>query len=123
LEGRCARDDSAGGNEHDVWAGSAGYVGGNAESSGEGGGEVVAGIDASLYFNTSRADCTMAAPLQGAAIFSSQSEMVVVEALEQRTHFAATPLSAYYPLAAGSQWVYHIVDDGQRQQCGRPTAT
>jgi len=57
----------------------------------------------------------MAAPLQGAAIFSSQSEMVAVEALEQRTHFAATPLSAYYPLAAGSQWVYHIVDDGQRR--------
>ncbi|HEV8292787.1 MAG TPA: hypothetical protein VGP94_12725, partial [Tepidisphaeraceae bacterium] len=28
---------------------------------------------------------------------------------------AATPLSAYYPLFRGSQWVYNVVDDGKRR--------
>ena len=41
--------------------------------------------------------------------------MFVVEELEQRRHLAGTPLSAYYPLVAGSQWVYNIVDDGKRR--------
>src|SRR4029078_7211946 len=53
--------------------------------------------------------------LRGAAIFLSQAKTFVVEELEQRTHLAATPLSAYYPLNRGSQWVYNIVDDGKRR--------
>jgi hypothetical protein len=49
----------------------------------------------------------MAAPQQGAAIFSSQSTPCVAEALEQRAHLAVTPLSAYWPLKPGWRWVYN----------------
>jgi len=49
---------------------------------------------------------------RGAAIFSSQSE-IVLEALERRTHLAATPFSAYWPLKVGTEWVYNQVDDGK----------
>ena len=36
-----------------------------------------------------------------------------LEGLEQRTHLAAAPLSAFYPLIPGSTWSYDIVDDGK----------
>ncbi len=57
--------------------------------------------------------CTWYFSDEGATIFSSQTENVVVEALEARTHLAATPLSAYYPLKPGWEWIYNEVNDGK----------
>jgi hypothetical protein len=37
-----------------------------------------------------------------------------VESLEQRTHLAVSPFSAYMPLVHGAKWVYEEVDDGKR---------
>jgi hypothetical protein len=35
-----------------------------------------------------------------------------VECLERRTHLAAAPLSAYYPLEPGSKWIFNVIEDG-----------
>ena len=48
---------------------------------------------------------------KGAAIFMPQD--FALEGLEQRTHLAAAPLSAFYPLIRGSTWSYDIVDYGK----------
>src|SRR3954463_6665599 len=43
------------------------------------------------------------------------SPSIIVEALEQRTHLAATPLAAFYPLGPGSKWLYSVVEDGVKK--------
>jgi len=45
----------------------------------------------------------------------SQTETFVVEALEQRTHLAATLLSAYYPLQPGWEWIFNEVNNGKNR--------
>ena len=41
-----------------------------------------------------------------------ENASVVLEGLELRTHLAAAPLTAYFPMVAGAKWTFDVVDKG-----------